>query len=200
MPWIPGGVRRELHYRHAALGGPAAQSPPVNPEDLSRLPRLQIRVLLRSGFPCRKSYGGLGQGQRAFRAGLCGHGVRTYVRAHKVVQLQRHRTRPGPTWLVLGSDRHTTERDHDIDFLSWAAHRWPPARFTVQLNPSALTSRRNSSGYGGRVRGMDTTSFPAWADRPKQSKVHETGGTPHRASTEANYGQTGALERCTFDD
>jgi len=46
---------------------------------------------------------------------------------------------PNRPWLVVGSHHRSVELPDDQDFFGWAAQEWPADRFTVQLDPWALS-------------------------------------------------------------
>jgi hypothetical protein len=61
-----------------------------------------------------------------------------FVRSYGSRVLEHDPERP---WVIVGSGRHRIELEAGIDFYEWARERWPPDRFTVELDPWSLTPR-----------------------------------------------------------
>jgi hypothetical protein len=44
-------------------------------------------------------------------------------------------------WLVLCQEHRTVTFDDDVTFFDWAHEAWPPPRWSVELDPWALTPK-----------------------------------------------------------
>ena len=71
--------------------------------------------------------------------------MRTYVRVPRYGYTVTEHDRERP-WIVRGTEHYIVELDTGQDFFTWAAERWPGERFTVQLDPWALSPRRPRLG------------------------------------------------------
>jgi hypothetical protein len=69
---------------------------------------------------------------RHARERVCEH---MFVREYRFTITEHDAERP---WIVLGSEHHTAALEDGVSFFAWAHERWPPPRWTVELDPWQL--------------------------------------------------------------